>query len=165
MGGNSNDFAWRVSALYGIKPRVFVTNQRYKQAALAYLVYGIIYLCGAIYLANLGLSERGSMEGGAWVWYVVGGLFVCVFPYVIWREVRWFTLVLATFMLFRVYELIRMGLNDQQSVVPMPWGGEMTRSTGAFVFALVAVLAMCMLLRAALVPRNDNDELNQQEIS
>ena len=127
----------------------------YKQAAIAYLIYGVIYLVGAIYLSQAGLSDRGDMGNGGWIWYVVGGLFVVVFPLLIWKEIRWFTLLIAFFMLYRVYELTRIAMDAQPDLIPMPWGGDMTRSTGAIIFAVVAVLTMGMLLRAGLQTQKD----------
>ena len=125
-------------------------NKYYKEAAIAYLIYGIIYLAGAIYLSQIGLSDRGAMDNGGWIWYAVGALMVVGFPLIIWRGVRWFTLLIASFMLYRVYELTRIAFDAQQDFLPMPWGGDMTRSTGAIIFAVIAVLTMGMLLRAGL---------------
>lgn len=135
-----------------------VKNNYYRQAAVAYLIYGIIYLAGAIYLSTLGLSDRGSMENMGWIWYAVGALMVIGIPYLIWREIRWFTLLIAVFMMYRVYELIRIAMQGQQDLIPMPWGGEMARSTGALIFATVAVLTMGMLLRAGLLYQEKVEE-------
>ncbi len=130
----------------------------YKQAALAYFMYGLIYFAGALYLSQLGLSSRGSMENNGWAWFLAGAVFVAGFPLIIWRGVRWFTLLVATFMMFRVYALVKIALEGQQELIALPWGGYITRSGGALIFAIVAVLAMGMLLRAGLNSGNELDD-------
>ena len=125
-------------------------SRYYQQAALAYFIYGLIYFAGALHLSQQGLSGRGSMENSGWVWFAAGAVFVVGFPLIIMRGVRWFTLAVATFMMFRVYALLKIAINGQQALIPLPWGGEITRSGGALVFAAVALVAMGMLLRAGL---------------
>ena len=49
---------------------------KYRQAAVAYFLYGCLYLGGAVYAASTGLSERASLTGGDVGWFVLGGLVV-----------------------------------------------------------------------------------------
>ena len=123
----------------------------YQQAALAYFIYGLIYFAGALYLSRQGLSDRGSMENSGWAWFVAGAVFLVGFPLIIRKGIKWFSLLVATFMMFRVYALVKIAMEDQQVLIPLPWGGEVSRSDGALIFALVAALAMGMLLRAGLL--------------
>ena len=41
--------------------------RKYNQAAIGYLVYGVLYLAGAIYLGRIGKGPAGT----AW-WYLLG---------------------------------------------------------------------------------------------
>ena len=65
-------------------------GERYRQAAWAYVVYGVVYWLGGLALAQSGLGPRGMERGGA-AWFVVGALFVVVFPWILMAERGWFT--------------------------------------------------------------------------
>src|SRR5215831_19535473 len=62
---------------------------RYRQAAWTYLAYGIVYWLGGLALAQAGLGPRGMERGGA-AWFIVGALFIIVFPWLLVRERAWF---------------------------------------------------------------------------
>jgi hypothetical protein len=117
--------------------------RKYKQAALAYLVYGVIYLAGAIYLARIGRGPGGT----AW-WYLIGAAMAFGFPYLIWKRFKWVTRILAVLVLVRVIGLARIALRAGTEQVPLPWGGEVTTAQGAILFMLIAV-ATCVLLARA----------------
>ncbi len=117
--------------------------QKYHQAAIAYLIYGLIYLGGAVYIAGAGLSRRSGL-----IYFIIGGLFVAIFPVLIWRGYVWFTRFLAIFMFYRLYELGKIVLRDSDKMVPLPWGGEVSMQAGAAVFWMVAAAACFMLARA-----------------
>jgi hypothetical protein len=123
--------------------------KRYQHAALAYLVYGVIYMAGAGHLGMTGATSRAS-ESGAWVWYMTGAVFVLVFPFLISRGLMWFTRVLALLVCFRVYGLL--------TVAAGPTAGEdlqligdltVTKSLGAITFAAVALVTVFFLARAS----------------
>lgn len=121
---------------------------KYRQAAWAYGIYGIVYLVGAAYLTSLGLGARG----GAW-WLIVGVVFVAVFPWAIARGPRgpgyvWFTRILALFMLVRVIGVARVAWAPAMPTVPLPGGGAIPMSLGAALFALIALAAAFMVARA-----------------
>lgn len=118
-------------------------DRRYNQAAIAYLVYGLIYLGGAIHLGRIG---RGP-EGGVW-WYVVGGVMAFGFPYLIWKRFQWVTRILALLVLVRVLGLVRLALRTGHGTVPLPWGGEIETSHGASGFMIVALVTAFLLARA-----------------
>jgi hypothetical protein len=128
---------------------------RFRQAAIAYLVYGILYLGGAVYLVGQGMGVRG-MAGGrpGVVWFVLGTLFVVVFPWLIakgpeGRGYLWFTRILTLLVAYRAFEVARVALSPKAAAVPLPGGGEVSMATGAGLFLLVTLGTMVMLARAA----------------
>ena len=117
--------------------------RKYTQAAIGYLVYGVIYLAGAIYLGRIG---RGP-DATVW-WYVIGAAMALGFPYLIWKRFTWMTRILAVLVLVRVVGLIRVAVRAGTAPVPLPWGGEIATSHGAIVFMLIAVTTCILLARA-----------------
>jgi len=117
--------------------------RKYTQAAIGYLVYGVIYLAGAIYLGRIG---RGP-DATVW-WYVIGAAIALGFPYLIWKRFKWMTRILAVLVLVRVVGLIRVAVRADAAPVPLPWGGEIATSHGAIVFMLIAVTTGILLARA-----------------
>ncbi|GIV60151.1 hypothetical protein GQ464_003065 [Rhodocaloribacter litoris] len=120
------------------------SRTKYRQAAIAYLIYGLIYLSGAVYLMETGMTTRSGA-----IFYGLGVLFILVIPPLIWKGIRWFTRLIAFLLAFRIAGLIRLMLNDEGEVVPLPWGGELPMLYGTAVFALVATVTCTMLVRAA----------------
>lgn len=117
--------------------------RRYSQAAIGYLVYGVIYLAGAIYLARIGKGPDGTV----W-WFLIGAAMAFGFPYLIWKRFKWMTRILAVLVLVRVIGLARIALRDGVEPVPLPWGGEITTSQGAILFMLISVTTCILLARA-----------------
>ena len=117
--------------------------RKYTQAAIGYLVYGVIYLAGAIYLGRIG---RGP-DATVW-WYVIGAAIALGFPYLIWKRFKWMTRILAVLVLVRVVGLIRVAVRADAAPVPLPWGGEIAMSYGAIVFMLIAATTCILLARA-----------------
>ena len=113
------------------------------QAAIGYLVYGLIYLAGAIYLGRIGKGPDGTV-----LWYLIGAAMAFGFPYLIWKRFKWMTRVLAVLVLVRVIGLVRIAARAESDPVPLPWGGEIATSHGAIVFMLIAVLTCILLARA-----------------
>src|SRR5919108_857219 len=114
--------------------------RRYNQAAIGYLVYGVIYLAGAIHLGRIGKGPDGSV----W-WYLIGAAMAFGSPYLIWKQFKWVTRILAVLVFVRVVGLVRIAVRAGTDPVPLPWGGEIATSDGAIVFMLIAVTA-CTLL-------------------
>ena len=117
--------------------------RKYGQAAIGYLVYGVIYLAGAVYLGRIGKGPEGTV-----LWYLIGAAMAFGFPYLIWKRFKWMTRVLAVLVLVRVIGLIRIAARAESDPVPLPWGGEIATSHGAMVFILIAVLTSMLLARA-----------------
>ena len=77
-----------------------------------------------------------------WVFYVVGGAFVALLPYYLWRGVRWLAGVLSALVAIKALTLFWFQGRRLSS-------GEPTDIYN-WVFAAVAVVASSMLLRAFL---------------
>ena len=120
-----------------------LSARKYNQAAIGYLIYGVIYLTGAIYLGRIGKGPGGTV----W-WYVIGAAMALGFPCLIWKRFKWVTRILAVLVLVRVIGLVRIAVRADTEPVPLPWRGEIATSHGAIVFMLIAVTT-CMLLARA----------------
>jgi len=123
-------------------------EKQYHQAALTYLLYGLLYWGGGFYLIAQGVSQQSGIG-----WFVVGALFILLFPPLIWHGARrkalqWFTRVLSLFVLIRVLGLARIILNDDGQTVPLPWDGSVSLRLGAALFLVIAAVTCFMLARA-----------------
>lgn len=130
---------------------------RFRQAAWSYLAYGVVYWVGGFVLAAGGLGPRG-MERGGLAWFVVGALFVIVFPWLLVRERPWFARwvlsrrdfarLLTLLVALRAAEVTRIAWAPRTETV---WVGGLAVpfGVGAWIFALVTVGAAAMLARAA----------------
>ena len=130
-------------------------DARFRHAAVAYLVYGVVYLGGAVYLAGHGIGARGMTgTAGGILWFVLGTLFIVVFPWAIAKGARrtgylWFTRILTLLVAFRAFGVGQVALKPTIPTVPLPGGEEIPMATGAWVFFLVTLATMVMLARAA----------------
>ncbi|MBI4591733.1 MAG: hypothetical protein HY725_23150 [Candidatus Rokubacteria bacterium] len=124
-------------------------EERFKQAAWAYLVYGVLYWLGGLYL-----SAQGLAIGRGIIWFVLGALFIVVFPWLIARGSRgqgylWFSRILTLLVAWRAFEVGRIALAPKFRSVPLPGGGEIPMSLGAWVFFVITLGTAAMLARAA----------------
>jgi hypothetical protein len=117
--------------------------RKYNQAAIGYLLYGLIYLAGAIHLGRIGKGPDATA-----LWYLVGAAMALGFPYLIWKRFKWMTRVLAVLVLVRVIGLGRIAARAESDPVPLPWGGEIATWHGAIGFMLIALLTSILLARA-----------------
>src|SRR2546429_8687876 len=71
-------------------PPPFDPGDRYRDAARAYLAYGIVYWIGGAYLAMQGIGVRGSTSapGPTWIGLRLG--FLRVLPHLLCPPRRWF---------------------------------------------------------------------------
>jgi hypothetical protein len=130
---------------------------RYRQAAWFYVGYGVVYWLGGLALAKGGLGPRGMERGGA-AWFVVGALFVVVFPWLLRRERGWFdrwvlsrrdfARVLALLVGVRAIEVARIAWAPRAETVSV-LGLDVSMRTGAWAFCLLTVVTAVMLARAA----------------
>lgn len=122
-------------------------QEKFRQAALAYLAYGILYMAGALTLAAAGASPR-AMGRGAWVWFGIGAVVLVLFPWLLWRGSKWFARLLVLLMALRAYGVLRVALAGG-GPVPLPGGVSIPMAAGAWVFFLVTVAAAAIVARAA----------------
>src|SRR5574342_398278 len=132
-------------------------EERYRQAAWTYVAYGVVYWLGGLALAQSGLGPRG-MERGGTAWFVVGALFVVVFPWLLARERGWFdrwilsrrdfARVLTVLVALRAIEVARIARMPRVAIVSV-LGFAVPTALGAWVFCLLTVLTAVMLARAA----------------
>jgi hypothetical protein len=133
---------------------VATREERFKQAAWAYFIYGVLYMIGALYLAGQGVAVRRTGAGPMVAWFVIGALLIVVFPWLIARGARvgwclWFTRLLTLLVAYRAFEVGRVALAPKLRGVPLPGGGEIPMSLGAGVFFVITLITMAMLARAA----------------
>ena len=130
---------------------------RYRQAAWTYVAYGVVYWFGGLVLARGGLGPRG-MERGGTAWFVVGALFVVVFPWLLVKERAWFdrwvlsrrdlARVLTLLVALRAVEVARIAWMPRAETVSV-LGLDVSIRAGAWVFCLLTVVTAVMLARAA----------------
>jgi hypothetical protein len=134
-------------------------RDRFELAARAYLIYGVIYWVGGVYLATQGVGVRGARMQSGVVWIVLGLVFVLAIPYLLARRRAWFEAwvlsrrdfarILTGFMILRAWHILKVVLRPETASVSAPWGGEITFRAGATVFLLVTVAALVLVGRAA----------------
>ena len=130
---------------------------RYREAAWSYVVYGVVYWLGGLALAQSGLGPRGMERGGA-AWFVVGALFVIVFPWLLIRERGWFerwilsrrdfARVLTLLVALRALEVARIARMPRAELVSV-LGFAVPMAVGAWVFCALTVVTAVVLARAA----------------
>jgi hypothetical protein len=137
----------------------FDPGDRYRDAARAYIPYGIVLWLGGLWLELHGVGARGSMVAQGLGFLVLGLVFLVGIPYLLWRRRVWFerwvlsrrdfARLLAAFMAYRAYRTLGVVLRPETASVAAPWGGEITYRVGAAVFFLVTVIAMLFVAVAA----------------
>lgn len=79
---------------------------KYRQAAVLYFAYGVLYLSKVVVMGReSGWNMHGYPRWVAWIFIPVGAIITIAFPYFIWRQVRWFTMVLAAVVFIRAVYL------------------------------------------------------------
>jgi len=145
---------------------------RFRQAAWAYLAYGVLYMVGAIYLASQGIGVRGMRAGPGVAWFIVGTLLIVIFPLALYRswEIHFvlrdsgrtvcfftrgvFAKILTLLVAFRAFGVGQVMIRPSVPSVPFPGGMEIPMSLGAAVFFLITLATGAMLARAAWAPRS-----------
>jgi hypothetical protein len=144
-----------------IPERPFEPGDRFRDAARAYLVYGIVYWVGGVWLALHGVGIRGDAELGGigTLWIMLGLVFVVAIPYLLRRRRAWFerwilgrrdfARILTLFMAVRAWSVLRVVLRPETATVAAPWGGDVTYRAGAAVFFIVTIVAGLFVAVAA----------------
>jgi hypothetical protein len=134
---------------------------RFRDAARAYLVYGIVYWLGAAYAAfhGIGVRAEGRIDWRGMTWVVLGLVLVIVIPYLLRRRRPWFerwilsrrdfARIISLSMAWRAVEVGTRALRPQSASLPAPWGGELSFRVAYAVFFVVTVAALALVARAA----------------
>jgi hypothetical protein len=132
-------------------------DAKFRQAAWTYVGYGVVYWLGGLVLARSGLGPRG-MERGGTAWFVVGALFVVVFPWLLVRDRPWFdrwvlsrrdfARILTLLVALRALEVARIAWAPRAGTVSV-LGLDVSMRIGAWGFCLLTIVTAVMLARAA----------------
>lgn len=134
---------------------------RFRDAARAYLVYGVVYWIGAAYAAfhGVGVRAEGRIDWRGMVWVILGLVFVILIPYLLRRRRSWFerwilsrrdfARIISLSMAWRAVEVGTRALRPQSASLPAPWGGEISFRLAYIVFFVVTVAALAFVARAA----------------
>jgi len=128
---------------------VATRQEKFRQAALSYFLYGCLYLAGAAYIALTGITGRVMTGGSALLWFGIGAALVVLFPWLINRGYIWFTRLLVLLIVVRAIGLVRVVAKPTVAAVPLPGGLEISMSIGALIFLLVTLGTAYMVARAA----------------
>jgi hypothetical protein len=117
----------------------------YRRAAVAYAIYGVLYMGGA--LAALDEDRKVTFFGFVpwWAFYLAGALLLAVFPVLVWRKFKWIARILCIGPAIKALVLFwRMGIDMQA-------GDGFSAYQG--LFALAAVGAASLLALAGWGPQ------------
>lgn len=134
---------------------VTTRETRFRQAALAYFLYGCLYMAGAAYLASQGIGASRIQGLTGWIaWFAMGAVFIVLFPWLIARGARgraylWFVRVLTVLVAVRAIRVGLLALDPATPTAPLPGGGELSMAVGAGVFFFATVTTLALLVRAA----------------
>jgi hypothetical protein len=140
-----------------------MADAHFRAAARAYLVYGMVYLVGGLYLVSHGVGVMGASTGGATTrtllrWGLIGLIPLVVVPWLLahrwswlggWISRRTFAWLVAALLALRAAKVAETAWRSTASVAA-PWDGEITFRAGALVFLLVTLTALGFVVRAAL---------------
>jgi hypothetical protein len=135
----------------------------YRAAARAYVVYGVVYLAGGLYLIGQGVGVMGAATTGATLWSMarwglIGLIPLVVVPWLLTRHWSWlggmisrrtFAWLLAALLAMRAVKVGAVAARGGAAVAA-PWGGQITFQAGALVFLVVTLAALVLVVRAAL---------------
>ena len=143
-----------------------MTDARFQAAARAYVVYGLVYLVGGLYLISQGVGVMGASTGAATTrtmlrWGLIGLIPLVIVPWLLARRWSWlggwlsrrtFAWVLAVLLAVRAVKVGEAAWRSTAAVAA-PWGGEITFRVGAVVFLVVTLTALAFVVRAGLSGR------------
>jgi hypothetical protein len=125
-------------------------QEAYKKAAIAYAIYGIVYMLGAILELN---DARMKVFWGFvpwWAFYIVGTALMFSMPFLIYRKMRWISGFLAVGVSGKtLYLIYSQGRHVTQGDKTDPYN---------WFFALVALITTAFLLFAIRWPTGTTEE-------
>jgi hypothetical protein len=139
-------------------------GDRYRNAARAYLAYGVVYLAGGGYLLTQGVGLPGELP--PWrrllytaAWIALGATVMLLVPFLLRRRRAWFerwilsrrdfARLLSLFMAYRALRVAAVAVRSDGAQVAAPWGGAITFQAGAVVFFFVTAAALALVASAA----------------
>jgi hypothetical protein len=135
---------------------VSAIDGRFRVAARAYFVYGVVYWLGGFWLW---LHDVGRGFAGSVVFILGGAALVVLIPFLLRRPRRWFerwilsrrdfARIVVLLMALRVVAVARVVIRSEAASVVAPWGGQISYRLGGVVFLIVTVVALALVARAA----------------
>ena len=136
--------------------RPLTVDGRFRQAAVTYLAYGIVYWLVALYLELRVFAVAPRLL----VWFVIGAAIAVGVPWLLWRRRAWFerwilcrrdfARILALLVALRAFVIAHLATQGSPSLRMPRFGGGIPRSpAGAWLMALIAAVAAVALARAA----------------
>jgi len=134
----------------------------FRAAARAYVIYGVVYLVGGLYLISQGVGVMGAPTTGATSlttlrWGLIGLIPLVAIPWLLARRWSWrrgwvsrrtFAGLVALLLAIRAFKVGAVAVH-RGATIAAPWGGEITFQAGAAVFFVVTVAALFFVARAA----------------
>jgi hypothetical protein len=131
-------------------------DERFRVAARAYFVYGVVYLVGGVWLW---LHDVGRGFSGSWLFILGGAILVVLIPFLLRRPRPWFerwilsrrdfARLVVLSMVLRVIAVARVVVHSETATVVAPWGGPISYRLGGAIFLIVTVVALVLIARAA----------------
>ncbi len=132
-------------------------EEKFRQAAWAYVGYGAVYWLGGLALAAAGLGPRPIAPWVVALLFVVGGALVVLVPWLLLAERPWFdrwmlsrrdfARILTVFVAFRALEVGRIAWHPRVELVSVG-GFAIPMRLGAWLFFLMTVVMTVLLARA-----------------
>ncbi|OGL19878.1 MAG: hypothetical protein A3F92_06930 [Candidatus Rokubacteria bacterium RIFCSPLOWO2_12_FULL_71_22] len=144
-------------------------DARFRQAAWAYLTYGVIYWFTALWLQLTVFPVRGRLL----LWFGVGAVIALGVPWLLLRPRRWFerwilsrrdfTRILAVLVALRAVYVARLAVSGGEALrMPSFGGGVPPGTAGAWLMAVTAAATAAMLIRAGWQDEAQRSEEDEQ---
>ena len=128
-------------------------QEAYKKAAIAYAIYGVVYMIGAVLELN---EARMKVFWGFvpwWAFYIAGTALMLSMPFLIYRKMRWIAGLLAVGVAGKtLYLIYSQGRHVTQGDKTDPYN---------WFFSLVAMITTAFLLFAIRWPTEKAEEGSQ----
>jgi len=141
-------------------------QRRFRTAAYVYLVYGIVYWVGGMWLLSQGVGVMGGRTGGTATaslvrWGLIGAIPLILIPLLLSRRWSWlrgaggtcrrvFAALLVLLLAFRAWKVAGVAMHGGGAAIAAPWGGSITFQAGAAVFLVVTLAALVAVATAAI---------------
>jgi len=143
-------------------------DRRFRVAAYAYLVYGVVYWLGGMWLLSQGVGVMGGRTGAGTTaslarWGLIGAVPLILIPLLLSRRWSWlrgaagvarraFAALIVLLLALRAWKVGAVALHGDGASIAAPWGGAMTFQAGAAIFLVVTLAALVAVARAIATP-------------